>query len=88
VATVLRVHGDTADIDCCPEPVPLEWISEPSRFQTPGRGGSKPIGAAPRVSMTCRIDAAVLDAAKAVAGPRGLSSWVNGAIQERLEREG
>lgn len=59
-----------------------------SRFQTPGRGGSKPIGAAPRVSMTCRIDAAILDAAKAVAGPRGLSSWVNGAIQERLEREG
>jgi len=26
-AKVLSVHGDSADIDCCPEPVPLQWLT-------------------------------------------------------------
>ncbi len=58
-----------------------------SRFQTPGRGGSKPIGAAPRVGVSIRVDADVLAAARVVAGERGLSAWVNRAMREQLERD-
>ena len=56
-------------------------MTPPTRHQTPGRGGSLPIGDKPKRAVSVSIDADVLAAARERVGKRGLSAEV-----ERLLR--
>jgi len=55
--------------------------TQKTRHQTPGRGGSAPMGAMPKRAVSVSIDADVLAATRARVGARGLSAEV-----ERLLR--
>lgn len=60
-----------------------------TRHQTPGRGGSAPIGDQPRVGVSLTLDAEVLEALKerAKADAVSVSQAANEALERGLEVE-
>lgn len=56
-----------------------------SRHKTPGRGGSAPIGNAPRVPVRVTLDRELLARARAAYGPRGLSEALNRLLRGDLD---